>query len=159
MEGRILAARHKGAYALRLVGDVRVNLCAAIEKYLEQMFEDRDLRSVTLDLCEAEGIDSTTLGILAKLALRAQRQCGFKPAIYSSNAGINRLLRSMAFGRLFTIRERALAEPERALELPAVATDSEQLRGRVIEAHRVLMDLSEDNRARFQDLMEVLEQP
>ena len=65
-EGRILAADHNGAYALKLVGDVRVNLCSAIDDYLEHMFNDPGFESVMVDLCEAEGIDSTTLGLLAK---------------------------------------------------------------------------------------------
>ena len=30
-------------------------------------------------------------------------------------------------------------------------------RDKVVEAHRILMDLSEENRARFKDLMAVLE--
>ena len=68
MLGRILAAEHEGAYALKMVGDVRVSLCATIDDYLQHMFEDSSFDSVLVDLCEAEGIDSTTLGLLAKLA-------------------------------------------------------------------------------------------
>ena len=66
MEGRILAAHHHGAYALKFVGDVRVNLCNSIDDYLDHMFEDPEFQSVLVDLCEAEGVDSTTLGLLAK---------------------------------------------------------------------------------------------
>jgi hypothetical protein len=38
-EGRVLAASEDGAYVLRLVGDVRLTLCASIEDYVEQMLE------------------------------------------------------------------------------------------------------------------------
>ncbi len=158
MEGRILAAEHAGAYALKMVGDVRVSLCSTIDDYLGRMYEDRGFESVVVDLCEAEGIDSTTLGILAKLALRVQKQYGFKPVIYSSNPGINRLLQSMAFGRIFDIREEVCGAPGTVAEVPAVSEDVVAVKNKVIEAHRVLMDLSEDNRERFQDLMDVLEQ-
>ena len=79
--GKLLAAQHDGIYILKLVGDVRVNLCTAIDDYFEHMFEDPDLESVLVNLCDAEGIDSTTLGLLAKLALRFKRQFGLKPAI------------------------------------------------------------------------------
>ena len=37
MQGRILAADHHGAYALKLMGDVRVNLCSSIDDYLDQL--------------------------------------------------------------------------------------------------------------------------
>ena len=157
MEGRILAADHHGAYALKLVGDVRVNLCSSIDDYLEHMFEDPEFESVMVDLCEAEGIDSTTLGLLAKLALRARRQYGLTPVIYSCRNGINRLLQSMAFGKIFDIRQESFVNGEVIKEIPAVSDEPDVVREKVIEAHRVLMDISEENRDRFRDLVTVLE--
>jgi anti-anti-sigma factor len=155
--GRILAARHDGAYLLKLVGDVRVTLCATIDDYLRQMFDDQDFDSVLVDLCEAEGIDSTTLGLLAKLAIRTRELHGFKPVVFSSNPGINRLLQSMAFERLFEIREETCDNPANITELPAVSGDADTVKEKVIEAHTILMDLSDENRERFQDLMTVLQ--
>ena len=67
-DGQVLAASDGGAYVLRFVGDVRLTLCASIEDYIEQMLDDPQFSSVWVDLCDAEGIDSTTLGQLAKLA-------------------------------------------------------------------------------------------
>ena len=57
-EGRVLAARQDGAYVLRLVGDVRLNLCVTIEDYVDNMLNDPAFSSVWVDLCDAEGIDS-----------------------------------------------------------------------------------------------------
>ena len=158
MQGRILAARHDGAYAIKLVGDVRVTLCATIDDYFDQMFADSEFDSVLVDLCEAEGIDSTTLGLLAKLAIRTRERYGFQPVVYSCDTGINRLLRSMAFQRIFDIREQACDNPDSINEVPAVSADADSVKEKVIEAHNILMDLSDDNRERFQDLMAVLQQ-
>ncbi len=158
MDGRILAASHDGAYVIRLQGDVRLTLCATIDDYFLRMFDDPQFTSVWVDLCDAEGIDSTTLGQLAKLALQVQERFGFSPAIYSCDAGINRLLRSMGFQQLFELHETACANPDDVREIPAVSGDDEQaVRDKVIEAHRVLMGLSDENQARFKDLMAVLE--
>lgn len=157
MEGRILAADHHGAYALKLIGDVRVNLCSTIDDYLEHMFDDPEFQSVLVDLCEADGIDSTTLGLLAKLALRARKEYGFKPVIYSCRTGINRLLQSMAFGKLFDIRQESFVNGSVIKEIPAVNDEPDVVREKVIEAHRVLMDVSEENRDRFTDLVTALE--
>ena len=77
-EGRILAASHDGAYVIRFVGDVRLTLCTTIDDYFQHMFEDPEFTSVWVDLCEAEGIDSTTLGLLAKLALKVKENYGFR---------------------------------------------------------------------------------
>jgi anti-anti-sigma factor len=157
VEGRILAANEHGAYALKLVGDVRVNLCTSIDDYLDHMFEDPALESVLVDLSEADGIDSTTLGLLAKLAIRFQKQFGYKPVIYSSDAGINRLLDSMAFRKIFDIQPYPAVETECTKEIPAGSDDAELARDKVIEAHRTLMGISADNRRRFKDLVAVLE--
>ena len=158
MSGRILAGQQNGAYVIKLIGDVRLTLCAALEDYLQRMFEDNGLQSVTVNLREAEGIDSTTLGILARMALRARRECGFKPIICSCDASINRLLESMAFDQIFEIHKEDASGPEPVSELPAVLKDTAQVKQKVIEAHGALMDLSEQNRVRFQDLVTSLKQ-
>lgn len=156
-EGKILAAHHDGAYVLRMEGDVRLTLCTTIEDYVQRMFDDPEFASVWVDLCEAEGIDSTTLGLLAKLALGVEERFHFKPAIFSCNPGINRLLKSMGFQRLFELHEETCVNPDDISEVPTVGGSEEAVKAKVVEAHRVLMGLSEENRERFQDLMAVLE--
>ena len=157
MDGKILAANHHGAYMIRLVGDVRLTLCTTIDEYFQQMFEDPEFASVWVDLCDAEGIDSTSLGLLAKLALNVKERFGFAPAIYSCEPGINRLLKSMGFQRLFELHEEACFNPEDISEIPTVQGSEQVVKEKVIEAHRVLMDISDENRARFKDLMNALE--
>jgi len=157
MNGRILAASHHGAYVLRLEGDVRVTLCTTIDDYFQQMYQDPEFASVWVDLCEAEGIDSTTLGLLAKLALHVRQNFGFIPAIYSCDASINRLLKSMGFQRIFELHEDTCSELDEVTEVPMVAGSEEEVKNKVVEAHRTLMSLSPENRERFTDLMAVLE--
>ncbi len=156
-EGRILAACHDGAYVIRLVGDVRLTLCTTIDEYFQKMYDNPAFTSVWVDLCDAEGIDSTTLGQLAKLALKVKEKFGFSPAIYSCDPGIIRLLRSMGFHRLFDLHEEACSNPADITEIPAVGGSEEAVKQKVVDAHRVLMGLSEENRERFQDLMTALE--
>lgn len=156
-DGRILAASQDGAYVIRLEGDVRLTLCTTIDDYIQHMFADPDFASVWVDLCDAQGIDSTTLGLLAKLALKVKEKYGFVPLIYSCDQGINRLLRSMDFHRLFVMHEESCNNPVDIAEIPAVAGSEEAVKQKVIEAHRVLMDISEENRDRFKDLITALE--
>lgn len=156
-EGKILAASHHGAYVIRLEGDVRLTLCTTIDDYIQKMFSDPEFVSVWIDLCDAEGIDSTTLGLLAKLALRADSEFHFHPAIFSCDPGINRLLKSMGFQRLFDLHEASCANPEDICEIPVVLGSEVAVKEQVIDAHRVLMGLSDENRARFSDLMVALE--
>ena len=156
-EAKILAASHDGAYVIRLEGDVRLTLCTTIDDYFDKMFDDPAFASVWVDLCGAQGLDSTTLGLLAKLALTVKERFGFQPAIYSCDPGINRLIRSMGFQRLFELREEVCGDPEEAVAIPVVQGSEAVVKDKVIEAHKVLMELSPENRARFKDLLTALE--
>jgi len=156
-DGRVLAASENGAYVLRLEGDVRLTLCASIEDYVESMLADPEFRSVWVDLCGAEGIDSTTLGQLAKLALAVEERFGFRPAIFCCDSGINRLLGSMGLDRLFVMHEKTCCATGCSQMIPMVPGSEDEVREKVLEAHRVLMDVSEENRARFAELVSTLE--
>ena len=156
-EGRVLAASENGAYVLRFVGDVRLTLCASIEDYVENMLDDPAFCSVWVDLCDAEGIDSTTLGQLAKLALSVYERFGFRPAVFCCDSGINRLLRSMGLDRLFEMHEKTCCATGCSQMIPMVPGSEDAVRERVLEAHRVLMDVSQENRERFSELVATLE--
>jgi hypothetical protein len=77
--------------------------------------------------------------------------------LISTNPDITRLLRAMGFADVFQIVERAIESTEEFGELAPCECDEEELRQRVLEAHRVLMALNEDNREAFKDLVEALE--
>jgi len=156
-DGRILAANHHGAYVIRLEGDVRLTLCTTMDDFIQHMFADPEFASVWVDVCEAKGIDSTTLGQLAKLALKVKERFGFMPAIYSDDPGINRLLKSMAFNRLYELHEEPCCNPEDIAEIPTVQGSEASVKKKVIEAHRILMGVSDENRNRFKDLLSALE--
>ncbi len=158
-EGKILAANKHGAYVIRLEGDVRLTLCTTIDDYMQQMFADPEFASVWVDLCPVEGLDSTTLGMLAKLALEVHGRYGFRPAIYSCSPDIDRLLQSMGFERLFELRNEPCSYVPGEHEIPVVDGSEQAVKDKVIEAHRVLMGISPQNRERFRDLMAVLESP
>ena len=157
MPGRILVADHDGTYLMKFVGDVRVNLCAAVDDFLDDMYRDEHFTSVLVDLTGTEGIDSTSLGILAKLSIKAQALFGFTPTLVSTNYDITRLLYTMGFDDVFHIVEQPLVEEDQLGELPQAESTPEDLRQRVLEAHRTLMGLNESNKEAFRDLVATLE--
>ena len=71
--GKILVAQQGGAFVIKLAGDVRLTFCTTLDEFFDRMFAEPNFASVIIDLCEAENIDSTTLGQLAKLAITAKR--------------------------------------------------------------------------------------
>ena len=91
-EGRVLAASQDGAHVIRFFGDVRLTMCTTIDDYFQAMFDDPGFASVLVDLCDAEGIDSTTLGMLAKLALEVESRLGMDKAVQSRDDVLAALL-------------------------------------------------------------------
>jgi hypothetical protein len=63
----------------------------------------------------------------------------------------------MGFQRLFELHEDICTDPAEVRSVPIVQGSEQAVKEKVIEAHRVLMSLSDENRARFRDLMVVLE--
>jgi len=157
LSGHILYAVHNGTYVIKFVGDVRVPLCASLEGFLERMFGDAELNSVLIDLSDTVAIDSTALGLIAKIAVFLRERLDKKPVILSTNPDVNRILGSMGFDRVFLMLDRAPITTEDMEELVLNEPSQQDLTRHVIEAHRVLMGMNEKNKATFRDLVEALE--
>ncbi len=161
--GEILVADHDGVYVIKIVGDVRLTLSLSFDSYIQQMLSDPSFTSVLLDLSGAEAVDSTTLGLMAKVAIATQKQHQRAPLLYSVDADINRLLESMGFDDIFDmVNSKAAFEQLTNLSaecccLQTGELDEQAVKSKVLEAHRLLMGLNEKNSRTFQDLIKVLE--
>ncbi|PPC77367.1 anti-anti-sigma factor [Pokkaliibacter plantistimulans] len=156
--GKILVAKQNGAYILKFQGDVRLTLCASLDHFLESMFSDPDFKTVLIDLTETEGIDSTSLGLLAKISVKMQQQFHLLPTILSINEDITRILLSMGFDKVFIlIREYSSGNAPLLKEVPEILGSEEDVKNTVLNAHKTLMDLNEKNRATFSELVSSLE--
>jgi anti-anti-sigma factor len=155
--GRILVAGQSGAFVIKLVGDVRLTLCTTLDEFFDEMLSVENFASVVVDLSDALNVDSTTLGLLAKLAIKAKERFKFVPVILSTNRDITRVLESMGFDRVFSIREEPLLNDEDLGELPVLQCSEDSVKKRVLEAHRILMGLSDSNHAKFRELVSLLE--
>lgn len=164
MDGRILFAAQDGVHVLKFVGDVRVTLGPAISGFLDKIGNCASFQSIIIDLSETVGIDSTSLGLLAKIAMRVDESFGAVPTVISTNDDITRILLSMGFDQVFVIvREcgeghaEGLAGTKAAEELPCGRVSEGEMRQQVLEAHRALMSMNDSNHATFKDLVNALE--
>ncbi|MFZ5724740.1 MAG: STAS domain-containing protein [Pseudomonadota bacterium] len=159
--GRVLYAEHDGTWVLRLTGDVRATWCSSLDALLERMFADTSLRSVVVDLRETTNIDSTMLGLLARVGVQTRKRLGRQPLLLSPRPDVRRLLDSMCLDKVLTIVDdeaaRCACDAAKTLEIPAVDRTDAELCSQVTGAHRALMDLDERNRAAFHDVVTRLE--
>lgn len=157
MSGRILVGSHNGVYLILFAGDVRLTLCSAVDGYIDKMFRDPQFKSVVVDLSTTDGIDSTSLGILAKLSIQADKLHGLRPTLVSTRRDVTKILLSMGFDDVFTLVEQPLEHQHQLGELTRVESTEEDMRLRVLEAHRTLMEMNDANREAFHDLVESLQ--
>ena len=155
--GTVLHASHDDVHVLRFIGDIRYTLSPSIDRFLEGLFSGPKPAGFVIDLTEAESVDSTNLGLLARLAKRMQKLDARRVTVVSNRADINAVLNSMALDEVFDIISDTGLETETTQEVPQEDTDKETLARTVIDAHRALMDLSEHNREMFQDVVSALE--
>ena len=96
---------------LRYFGRVDYTLAPAIDRFVDGLFGDGSVRPFVFDLSEARLLDSTNLGLIARVADRVQRPAGRRSVIVCTIGDIDDVLGSMGFEDIFDIVRRA--PPER----------------------------------------------
>ncbi|MGV3591371.1 MAG: STAS domain-containing protein [Gammaproteobacteria bacterium] len=156
--GKILAADYRHMAMLKFVGDVRVLMSSTLDAYCSGLYRRPILDAMLIDLTETRGIDSTALGLLAKMAIQLRNRFNVIPTIVSTNPDITRTLKSMSFDLIFKIVDHVpkAPQPQQYNELQQAKESEDTVREKVIDAHLTLMTLSEENRLEFQDLVQAL---
>lgn len=161
--GKILVASHQGIYLIKMLGDVRLTLCIPFDNFIQSLFVKDDFCSIVFDFSKTQGLDSTTLGLVAKLAVKSREKKSIKPSIIGADAGIHRLLDATGIIDLCDVIDDdttlvdTLDEPA-ALPVNADASNEDKVRKKVLEAHKVLVNLNDANKQSFQDLIKTLSQ-
>jgi len=161
--GKIFYAKRNGGIFLKFTGHIRYTfqelhrVSAALDAFLEHLFHEGEFEHVLIDLNDAESIDSTNLGLLAKLALYMEREHGRQPTILSTNPSITETLQLSGLDEVFVVLHDS-ENPEGELALvPDIETPERDMRRTMLDAHRTLMRLNESNHEAFKDVVDVLE--
>jgi anti-anti-sigma factor len=156
--GRILVADHLGVYVIKMLGDVRLTLCVSFDQYIETLFGENDFCTILFDLSEVDGLDSTTLGLIAKIAVKSENIKNIQPMIICSSPGIIKLLTSMGIDSVCQIIDSPPSNycPSQTFSGLSVCDDEGVVKEKVLEAHCILMELNESNHETFKDLVQTL---
>src|SRR5690606_41231236 len=114
--------------------DALPSYSAALDAYIEMIVCALHFRSIFIDLTETEIIDSTSLGLLAKLSILSTERVGLLPTLVSPREDMLRLLQSMGFEQIFNIVPESTPTDAELQELPPQTLSEEQVRSRVLEA-------------------------
>ena len=155
--GKIFVADEQGNYLIKFVGDVRVTLCGSLNRYIDRIFGSSDVKKVVVDLLAADGLDSTTLGLMAKLGLHCRKAYAIDVQVFCQNPSILRTLDCMGFDELFDIYQEVPNITAKLQSITSVNPEVDEIRKQVLEAHKLLVQLNPKNSSEFTDLIRALE--
>jgi hypothetical protein len=124
---------------------------------MDTIFGSQDVKQVGIHRLDAEGVDSTTLGLIAKLGLHCRKTYSINVQLFCQNPSILRTLDCMGFDEIIDIFQQVPEINAPLHDIEAVNPDIDEVRRQVLEAHKLLMQLSPDSSKEFTDLIRALE--
>jgi anti-anti-sigma factor len=145
-------------HVFRYFGKVDYMAAPSIRRYFDSLLARGGVSGLVFDLTEADGLDSTNLGLMARVNQRATGLNAAKSLIVSTNDDINAVLRSMGFDQMFRIVTESRAAASGACDaIESVPPSGAEVRETMLEAHRALVCMSDAGRIEFQNVVDCLE--
>jgi anti-anti-sigma factor len=166
-EGHVAHAEKHGVHVLRYFGDVNYLLAPGIQRFVDHLIDIGSVAGMVFDLTCAQSLDSTSLGLMARVNERLLDVGASNSVIISGNEDLDVVLRSMGFDQTFDMVPSG--ELKAGVPLVAVAPEvsanpiktdppsANDLRLTMLEAHRALIRLSEAGRLEFEPVVQCLE--
>lgn len=158
-DARVFCGYIDESLVLVLQGHVRYMTARSLRTFLDALLEQDANETVVIDLRGLDSIDSTGMGLLARVG-RITLNHGRRSVIVCPSHDVMTCLRSASFDTLFIMTDYWPFEREPHLsEVPLESRSPlSDVMGRVmLEAHRELAAMSEENRLAFSGVVAALE--
>lgn len=157
-KGHVSHAQQHGVHVLRYHGTVNYMLAPGIQRFVDHLIDDGAVSGLVFDLTDASSLDSTNLGLMARVNERLLDVGAANSLIISGKADIDMVLYSMGFDQTFHL----LPNGTLTMESGAAPIESEppsavEVRQTMLAAHRALVRLSDAGRIEFQPVVQCLE--
>lgn len=143
---------------LDLEGEVRYLVARPLRAFIDEIVAHDGNDTLVIDLRDLELIDSTGLGLVARLGRRMLEAHGRRAIIVAPRSDVATVLRAAAFDVVFDM----LDHPPFELDVPLAPIpldepfDKDEGGLVILEAHRDLARMDERNRAAFGPVIEAL---
>jgi anti-anti-sigma regulatory factor len=142
---------------LRYVGDVRHSLAPSVTGFVDALLDREPDAELLFDFSQAEMIDSTNLGAIARIADRVATASGKRATIFSPRPEMTQVLFSMAFDEVFDICTQAPPAAGSGEPIPQLEASRDVASRSILLAHQRLMQMSPSNREQFREVVELME--
>ncbi|MFP4561998.1 MAG: STAS domain-containing protein [Spirochaetia bacterium] len=157
MEGTYLFARRDDCLFFKLIGRLKYTFSSGFDTFLEDLIEEDEFTNAVFDLTETDYLDSTNLGLIAKLGEHLLNNHDTRMTIISTQEDINRLLKSVGFDDYFIIIDDPSRMEEQLEEIPFLDQNEVDTAKVVLDSHKHLMSLDERNEKPFQNIVALIE--
>ena len=155
--GHVEYASLNGTHIFKLIGEVRAQSCISLDKLLSKIEQQSNVVGAIVDLTQTTFIDSTVLGVLAKLGLKLKQVHQIQAVMLSTNPDITTLANSMGLGQVFVILNYCGDPKVCTRELMEEHITHNAMLTTVLDAHKTLMKLNESNQNMFEPLVKQLQ--
>lgn len=155
-DGAAFYVKQGDTYVLKLVGDIRYTMGCALGEFLDGLFARADYQDIVIDMTQTRSIDSTSLGLLAKIANFSHSRLARKTTLFSTNPDVNQVLETLGFYDVFDIRDTGETISATLRQLAIQEPCKDDLTRIVFEAHRALSELNPHNQEIFKSVVESL---
>jgi len=150
--GHVEYASLNGTHIFKLIGEVR-----SLDKLLNKIEQQENVVGAIVDLTQTTFIDSTVLGVLAKLGLKLKQVHQIQAVMLSTNSDITTLANSMGLGQVFVILNYCGDPNVCTRTLMEEHVTHNNMLCTVLDAHKTLMKLNESNQNMFEPLVKQLQ--
>lgn len=145
----------------RFEGRVRFTMAQGLDLFIDEALDGGSFDTILVDLRGTAQIDSTGIGLLARIGSHALSCLGRRAVLVCGPGDVEQAIRAVDFDRVFDLVALPPVEPTALEEVPldALARRSHRSQGRVVlDSHRDLMTVSDRNRQVFESVVGALEQ-
>ncbi len=162
-DGLIQVANLDATEYIRFYGIVRYSHCSGLELHIDQLFKNQTFEHIVIDLTHADILDSTALGLMAKIAIELRKLKREQAVIIVGDGELKNILKRVCFDQVFLIlgQQEAVennnkntnqANKQKYRALSQLPLGEEKLLETVIKAHKNLSQLSHKNENLFRDI-------
>lgn len=146
-ETDLVISNRSGCYIVTVSGRANFEYAVPLRDLAHSTAE---FSAFQFDMKECTAMDSTFMGVLTMLALKAKKS-GFTIEICNAQESLKKLLRDLGIAKMFSFKELEIAAGG---ENSGVKRDMLSTAETVEEAHRALADADPENAVRFKDVIE-----
>lgn len=147
----LLIAHNKGAYTIIVEGRANFDYGLPLRNFAKNM--DNNFTQIAIDLRACLGMDSTFMGIMAMIGLKAQKK-NVQVEILNADENNKYLLAGLGLDKLFKFVEKDtcnICEKKISPDSTKSALDTAKT---VVDAHRTLTRIDEKNIPKFEKVIE-----